>query len=755
MQWLQALDTALFHFINGSLGNPFFDWLMPLLSGGNGAMTWFVLAIIAGYIIALILGDARVRLCAVLIFLSVAIGDSLVTNTIKHLVHRPRPCMALPDVVERLGCSASGSMPSAHAANWFAATMIVFIFYRRKLWLMVPVALMAVAVAFSRVYNGVHYPGDVLAGAIVGAGTASAVAVAVQWLWQILGRQFFPLWYARMPSLLNPQTAASVSGGQSETAIEPDDSHWLRLGSIVIVASLMGRLIYLASGTIELSGDEAYQWLWSKHLALSYYSKPLGIAWIQFAGTSLFGDNDFGVRFFSPVFGAILSWLAMRFLAREIGANGGGRVAFWLLVIVSAVPLLAVGSILMTIDPPLVLCWTWAVIAGWRAVQPEGQTRDWVIVGIAAGLAFLCKYSALYLIVCFAIFFALWPPARVQLRKPGPWLALGILLLSLLPVIIWNAQHHWITVEHVKGNAGLNSHWQAPWKFIGDFWGSEFILLNPIFFFAALWASIAFWKYRRAQPLMLYLFCLSWTVFFGHALYAFRARILPNWIAPAMPAMFVLMALYWHERLRAGSRVVKPLLAAGLAVGAIMVTMLYESNLIGKIAGEPLPGAIDPLHRVRAWKTGAELVEGEREKLEAQGKPAFIICDDYETTGEFTFYSKPARKAVALHLPIVYCEDSDTPGNQFYFWPEYDYRATRQGENAIYADDVGAGDLEHGWVPKWLHHEPLSLRPLSPPPPPARMVSEFEKVEDLGMRDIMYRDRIFHRVHLWACYNLK
>jgi membrane-associated phospholipid phosphatase len=755
MQWLQALDTALFHFINGSLGNPFFDWLMPLLSGGNGAMTWFVLAIIAGYIVALILGDARVRLCAVLIFLSVAIGDGLVTNTIKHLVHRPRPCMALSDVVERLGCSASGSMPSAHAANWFVATMIVFIFYRRKLWLMVPVAFMAVAVAFSRVYNGVHYPGDVLAGAIVGAGTASAVAVAVQWLWQILGRRYFPLWHARMPSLLNPQTAASVSGAQSEAAIESDDSHWLRLGGIVIVVSLIGRLIYLASGTIELSGDEAYQWLWSKHLALSYYSKPLGIAWIQFAGTSLFGDNDFGVRFFSPVFGAILSWLSMRFLSRELGANGGGRTAFWLLVIVSAVPLLAVGSILMTIDPPLVLCWTWAVIAGWRAVQPEGQTRDWVIVGVAAGLAFLCKYSALYLIVCFAIFFALWPPSRVQLRKPGPWLALGILLLSLLPVIIWNAQHHWITVEHVKGNAGLNSHWRAPWEFIGDFWGSELGLLNPVFFIAALWASIAFWKYRRAQPLMLYLFCLSWTVFFGHALYAFRARILPNWIAPAMPAMFLLMALYWHERLRAGSRVVKPLLAAGIALGAIMVTVLYESNLIGKIAGEPLPGAIDPLHRVRAWKTGAELVEGEREKLEAQGKPAFIICDDYETTGEFTFYSEPARKAVALHLPIVYCEDSDTPGNQFYFWPEYNYRAARQGENAIYADDVGAGDLEHGWVPKWLHHEPLSLRPLSPPPPPARMVSEFEKVEDLGMRDIMYRDRVFHRVHLWACYNLK
>jgi hypothetical protein len=185
------------------------------------------------------------------------------------------------------------------------------------------------------------------------------------------------------------------------------------------------------------------------------------------------------------------------------------------------------------------------------------------------------------------------------------------------------------------------------------------------------------------------------------------------------------------------------------------VTLLYDSDLVGKIAGEPLPGAMDPLHRVRAWKDGAIFVEDEREKLETPGKPAFIICGDYGITGEFTFYSEPARKAVALYLPIVYCEDSDTPGNQFYFWPEYNYRAARQGENALYVEDIGPGKMEEGWFFKWLHHEPVKLRREPPEPPPARMLNEFETVRDLGIRDIMYRDRVFHRVHLWACYNLK
>jgi membrane-associated phospholipid phosphatase len=771
MHWLEALDTALFHFINRSLSNPFFDGLMPILSGAGAVMHWFVLAVAVAFLAAMIFGGARARLCAILILFAGALGNGLVVNTIKHAVHRPRPCMALSDVVERLGCTTSGSMPSAHAANWFAATMIAFIFYRRKLWLVLPVLLMAIAVSFSRVYNGVHYPADVLAGAILGLGYSAAAAVGLQWAWQTLGQAWFPLWYAQMPSLLNP--VSNIRSSRREEALtspqftgpksfadgtaeanagsETENSHWLRLGFLFIVVSLMGRWIYIASPLIGLSGDEAYQWLWSKHLAWSYYSKPPAIAWIQFAGTSLFGDNEFGVRFFSPLFAAVLSWMAFSFLVREIGA----RAAFWLLLIVSATPLLEAGSILMTIDPPLVLCWTWALLAGWRAVQAEGQTRDWAAVGVAMGLAFLCKYSALYLIICFGIFFAFWPPARAQLSKAGPWLALGIFLFCTLPVIGWNAEHGWITVIHVAGNAGLHATWSPTLRYLGDFLGSEAALLNPIFFIAAIWAAVGAWRRRADRPLLLYLFCMGWPVFLGHALYSFRARILPNWIAPAVPGMFLLMVIYWNERLRQGTGFVKPFFVVGLLLGFLMVVPMYDSDLIGRIAGANLPGPVDPLHRVRGWNTAALLLEAEREKLAVQGNPAFIIGGEYAITSECTFYSPAARKAVALKMPLVYCLDSDTPENQYYFWPEYDYRAKRHGENAIYVADIGPGRLEPGWMGKWLRHEPVGIEPPSLEVPPARILGEFEKVTDLGPRDVLYRGREFHQLHLWACYDLK
>src|SRR5438132_1007188 len=191
-----------------------------------------------------------------------------------------------------------------------------------------------------------------------------------------------------MPPSASPITPAEqTSTGQKQLRIP-----WLPLGYALILALLLFRLSYIASGTIELSKDEAYQWLWSKHLALSYYSKPPGIALIQFAGTSLWGDTQLGVRFFSSVCAAILSLVMLRFMARQAGA----RQAFLLLVILTCVPLMGIGTILMTIDPPLVLFWMLALVAGWRAVQPDGRIAHWLLAGLATGLGFLCKYNVLY-----------------------------------------------------------------------------------------------------------------------------------------------------------------------------------------------------------------------------------------------------------------------------------------------------------------------------------------------------------------------
>ena len=336
MQWLQTLDTHLFFFINRSLVNPFCDRLMPVLSGSGGTKIIFLaMAIVTGSAL-LVFGGQRARLCVVLLALIVATNDGLICNTLKRAIARPRPFVTLPDarvfgqgyvppeinengVDMAAGKGNHNSMPSAHAANMFAATMVLFLFYRKSIRFMLPLAL---GVSFSRIYNGVHYPSDVLAGAILGAGDAVAFAFALEAAWQFVGKKWFPLWHAQLPSLLKPD-AIIQNFPKSQIVNRESQTEWLRLGCIFIVVTLLARWIYLASGVVELSKDEAYQWIWSKHLALSYYSKPPGIAFIQFAGTSLLGDTQLGVRFFSPLFAAILSVMALRFFAREVSACAG------------------------------------------------------------------------------------------------------------------------------------------------------------------------------------------------------------------------------------------------------------------------------------------------------------------------------------------------------------------------------------------------------------------------------------------------
>jgi hypothetical protein len=459
------------------------------------------------------------------------------------------------------------------------------------------------------------------------------------------------------------------------------------------------------------------------------------------------------------------------------------------------------------------LCWTWATVAGWRAVAatprrssvdgsapaagnfhgeatmaslppsatgasqlPDGRTRDWLIVGLAMGLGFLCKYTAVLMIPCWAILFVLAPATRIHLRKPGPWLALLIFSICTLPVVIWNSQRGWPTFNDVGGDAGLHSQWHPTLRYFWDFLFTQVGVLNPIFFVGAIWAMIGFWKFRRERPLWLYLFCMGAPVFLAHLLWSFHSRILPNWIAVSILPMFCLMVAYWNERFRSGSRPgtpstasarihdsqlagtvpgapsgwnwVKPFFVAGVALGIFAIAIMYQSRLIG------LPAEKDPTRRVHEWSVEASLVENAREKLVAGGKPAFIIAGHYGITGEYSFYIPQARAALKSG-PLVYSADSDEPVNQFNFWPEYNYLAQRKGQNAIYAAEAGLYQLGDGWFWKWLAHQPINRTAPQPATLPQRIAQEFESVTDLGEQDVKIGDRVFHRVHLWACYNLK
>lgn len=194
MARLVEWDVALFHWINQGLANSFFDGLMPLISSKRLLPLAFLLIVP----IAIRLGRRGLPAIACLAII-IGLGEGLILSPMKEWVGRPRPPLTLDDVRLIVGLGGSGSMPSAHAANWGCATAVLALFYRPSLWLTLP---LAVLVSFSRVYNGVHFPADVLVGGILGAGYGAAGVLAFHWAWHQTARRWFPRALNYLPSLL-------------------------------------------------------------------------------------------------------------------------------------------------------------------------------------------------------------------------------------------------------------------------------------------------------------------------------------------------------------------------------------------------------------------------------------------------------------------------------------------------------------------------------------------------------------------------
>src|SRR5438034_5624341 len=205
------------------------------------------------------------------------------------------------------------------------------------------------------------------------------------------------------------------------------------------------RLSLLA--TTDLSFDEAHYWMWSERLAPAYFSKGPGIAFVIRAGTALFGANEFGVRFFSPVLAAGTSLLLFYFARRLFSVN----VGLWLVVALNVTPIFNIGAFLMTIDPLSIFFCTAAMFAFWLALERSPQfSWYWPLTGLLVGLGFLSKYTNALELVSIVLVLALAPRFRHEFKRSGFYLLLGMFAVCTVPPIVWNAQHAWVTLAPLR-----------------------------------------------------------------------------------------------------------------------------------------------------------------------------------------------------------------------------------------------------------------------------------------------------------------
>lgn len=155
---LQCTDRSVFFFINHGLSNPFFDFSMPVISEISGGPILFAVSF------ALLFSKKKeIKLLGLTMLAGLTVSFYIVSG-LKVLIARPRPFLVLTNVM-LLAQEKSMSFPSHHAAVSFMAAAVLTAYFKRYAAFLYSLAAL---VAFSRVYIGVHYPSDVLAGAAIG-----------------------------------------------------------------------------------------------------------------------------------------------------------------------------------------------------------------------------------------------------------------------------------------------------------------------------------------------------------------------------------------------------------------------------------------------------------------------------------------------------------------------------------------------------------------------------------------------------------
>jgi undecaprenyl-diphosphatase len=171
-----SLDVRAFRLLNGSAANPLFDAIMPFATDFD---KWRIVVILV-WAALVIRGKAKGRWAALALIPVIAVSDQISSGLMKPLIERLRPCDVIGNVHLWHGAEGwittpaeigrsykpSFSFPSGHAANITASMLFLGLVYRRAL---APLLAVAVIVSFSRIYIGVHWPSDVLAGMALGA----------------------------------------------------------------------------------------------------------------------------------------------------------------------------------------------------------------------------------------------------------------------------------------------------------------------------------------------------------------------------------------------------------------------------------------------------------------------------------------------------------------------------------------------------------------------------------------------------------
>lgn len=444
--------------------------------------------------------------------------------------------------------------------------------------------------------------------------------------------------------------------------------------------------------------DEAYYWTWARHLAWGYPDHPPMIAYVVRATTALAGDTALGIRLGPTLLALGTSMLLGDLVRRMFNLAAGAAAAIWSQLI----PVLSLSAVFAAPDAPLGLFWFLTLWCFWLALT-SGRILAWLGTGLALGLALMSKLPAIFLAVALPAFLLTSPVHRRWLRRPESYLAAMAALVVVLPLIVWNTQHHWVLVRKSSN--------PAPWTELGS-WGlnlfsytvAQLGYYGPVALVLLLLAlATAVGRARRGDPRFalaawagIPIIAMTW---FG----SLQGISKPHWAGPGYLVALIPAAALWTE-LR-DRRIWRVVVRVAVSVNILIIVALHAFPL------RPTPSLAGELW---GWDQVAARLEADLHATPS-GRGAFLFTPSYQGAAQIEYHTR-GRVLVTTLNPQDAIGTRRTPD-------------TFAGWNAIFATDAKTLPV------------PLNL--------------ECEKVQRLPALDVTYNGNVVRQFSIYRCYDFR
>jgi len=473
----------------------------------------------------------------------------------------------------------------------------------------------------------------------------------------------------------------------------------------LLLIAIAGVLRVAAAGALPLIPEEAYYWMYAKHLQLSYYDHPPMVAWVIGLGTLLFGDTELGVRVGACVLMVGTSLLLYR-AARLWFPRAAAAAAA---VLVQVLPIYFGMGLVAPMDAALCFFWVACLLGVSHAVK-TGRARWWYPAGAALGGALLSKYSAIFLAAGVFVAVAGHPRWRRQLATPHPYLALALAALVFSPVVVWNARHDWASFRFQFVERYANDHFNlvTPLQFVFVL----FAVATPVPLAAIAFAAPravrrlrpapaagaaggdgrgdgdggTMGPRRRGSDALWFAFACAAPGLAAAAWTSLRSDVHINWTAPMFLTLLpaACATAFAHDRLLARTRRTSHRWWPGMVTTATAVSAASIALLLFLMVLQPRLGvwsAFGPWHELAA------VVEEQEDRLEEQaGQAPGIVADGkYRLASVLAFYRFPieADPVEAIRYTTSQWVLGDE-GLAYEFWSSH---ADWVGRNVIFVTD--------------------------------------------------------------------